>query len=113
MKKSDLKNRMVVELMDGKRFLVIDGMLIGNDELWRELPYYNEDLTHYKYPDEDIVKVYPAVINKFLDIDTIDKWQCPIWERVREVTMEEVEEKFGCKVKIVKGEISCGSLQMR
>lgn len=99
MKKSDLKNRMIVEIRRGDRFIVIDNILVGRNT-WSDLAYYKDDLTDPKYDSFDIVKVYDQVnyINKYKKINTL-------WERseVKEVTMSEIEEKFGCKVKVVKG----------
>jgi hypothetical protein len=102
--KADLKNRMAVEVRDGEKYIVVDDVLLGNNS-FAELGYYNDDLTHYEHHENDIIKVYPAVVYYFSDIDTIEHWRAPIWERseVKEVTMAEVEEKFGCKVKIVDG----------
>lgn len=104
-KKSDLKNRMVVEYRNGYRRMVVDDRLMGISGSGC-LKNYNENLT-IKVPDLssrdfDIIKVYNQ-------ISTIDEMRsvnsCNIlWQRseVKEVTMAEVEEKFGCKVKIVK-----------
>lgn len=78
------------------------------------LNYYKDDLTR---PDSDsnytimAVRKNPvesaAYLFEMLTNDSIYKdryyWN---WKReeIKEVTMSEVEEKFGCKVKIVKGE---------
>lgn len=58
MKKSELKNGMVVEWRDGTRLMVLNGNLIGKN--CRDgLEYYNEDLTNnYGYEYMDISKVY-------------------------------------------------------
>lgn len=103
-KKSDLKNRMVVEYRNGERRMVVDNMLIGYSQ-YGDLDEYNNDLS-YKgtFPkDLDIVRVYPEITTFRRKYDKIDL-AMPIWERqeAKEVTMAEVEEKFGCKVKIVK-----------
>lgn len=98
--KSDLKNRMVVECRNGNKYIVIDGMLLStNDYSW--LLSYNENLTMKQGLSEfDIMKVYNRAnslgFNKYM--------LTLLWQRseVKEVTMAEVEEKFGCKVKIVK-----------
>lgn len=104
MKKSDLKNRMVVELRNGERRMVCDNMLMGFDYS-ENLDNYNRDLTCILLgggKDYDIVKVYKEIniiMARESDIS-------PLWERpkIKEVTMEEIEEKLGCKVKIVMGE---------
>lgn len=103
--KSDLKNRMVVEYRNGERRIVADNRLIGlSGNGW--LGDFNEDLTMKgqkpKSRDYDIVRVYKPIY--ILD-ETINPNSCDkVWERpeTKEVTMSEVEEKFGCKVKIVK-----------
>ena len=80
--------------------------------------YYN-DLTSYSnglFDDYDIMAVrkssvnlirfsVPFIFDALFYSEKFDslRWD---WEReeIKEVTMAEVEEKFGCKVKIVKGE---------
>ena len=103
-KKSDLKNRMVVQYRNGERKLVVDNLLMDRHES-DLLNVYNNDLTFKdRYCNEfDIVRVYPEV-NTFEQMLIIEQKHKPIWQRseVKEVTMSEVEEKFGCKVKIVK-----------
>lgn len=103
MKKSDLKNRMVVEYRNGERRMVIDDMLMGNS-LYGELRCYDDNLNCIGGGDideYDIVKVFNK-IDTFREKNSKDLTL--FWERseVKEVTMSEVEEKFGCKVKIVK-----------
>lgn len=82
-----------------------------------DLDYYDDDLTHH--PDDDSGYTIMAVrdnpitnassLFKILTSNSIDKDDI-IWdwkrEEVKKVTMSEVEEKFGCKVKIVKEEES-------
>ena len=79
------------------------------------LNYYKDDLTP---PDSDSDYIIMAVrenpigsaacLFEMLTNDSIDKdryyWD---WKReeIKEVTMSEVEEKFGCKVKIVREEL--------
>lgn len=103
--KSDLKNRMVVEYRNGYRRMVVDNRLMGISG-GGYLGNYNEDLTmkgqDLANRDYDIIIVYNP-ISAFDDIKRAGSHN-KIWERqeVKEVTMTEVEEKFGCKVKIVK-----------
>jgi len=105
--KSNLENRMVVELRNGSRCLVVDNRLLGKSgylfltEEYEGVGEYNEDL---KFPSDskwDIIKVYQKVNQRSFDNDP----ECLIllWERqeIKEITMTEIEEKFGCKVKIV------------
>lgn len=101
--KADLQNRMVVELGDGEDYLVIDGLLLSDSGFMR-LSRYKNDLTisDSNAKKWDIVKVY----DKTNILPPFGAFVPPqlLWERkeVKEVTMAEVEEKFGCKVKIVK-----------
>lgn len=98
--KSDLKNRMVVELRNGTRYVVIDDKILSSIG-YDFLSTYNEDLTMEKGPSKhDIVKVYDQIYCIDFNKNSLNL----LWERseVKEVTMAEVEEKFGCKVKIVK-----------
>ena len=102
--KSDLKNRMVVEDQKGRLKIYIDGILLG-DETYSPIGDYNEDLMYGKrsFSELDIVKVYGQVkFCHYLHSDNLSNLSL-IWQReeVKEVTMTEIEEKFGCKVKII------------
>lgn len=98
--KADLKNRMVVECRNGERYMVVDDRLLSNDG-YNYLYSYDEDLIikNREVKEYDIMKVY-AKIN-ILDLESANDI---LWKRleVKEITMSEIEEKFGCKVKIVK-----------
>lgn len=98
--KSDLKNRMVVVTAQGETYMVVDEYFI-NSNGFNRLSEYDDNLRtiqRLKFFNNDIVKIYDITTS----INTHGKKL--IWERseVKEVTMSEVEEKFGCKVKIVK-----------
>ena len=79
---------------------------------WSRLKYYNEDLT-YNVSDgltdrfakgNEIVKVeIPYHPYAFMKIDDEKSKRKLLWKReiVKEVTIADVEEKFGCKVKII------------
>ena len=99
--KSDLANGMVVEQRCGTRKIVIDDRIVGYDS-YGELQRYDDILLHHINIELDIVKIYkPAdTIEVALKSNNLKL----LWERseVKAVTMAEVEEKFGCKVKIVK-----------
>lgn len=64
--KSDLKSGMVVEYANGKRRLVVLDFLdigdvlfgAGEGERWTKLANFNNDLTHKKKSELDIVAVY-------------------------------------------------------
>jgi len=104
MKKSDLENRMVVECRNGNKYMVVDDMLLSTDG-YNYLSSYTSDLfikttlTTEFLSEYDIMKVY-----KQIDVFDFDIANNIIWERteVKEVTMADVEKKFGCKIKIVK-----------
>lgn len=92
---------MVVEYRNGYRRMVCDDRLMGLNRSG-SLHSYNNDLTYKEGggSDFDIVKVF-ARINQFNETELN---LVVVWERleIKEITMAEVEEKFGCKVKIVK-----------
>ena len=101
--KADLKNCMVVEYRNGSLRLVVGDTLIGKGG-FLPLSNYKENLIYEnKNAEFDIVKIYDTISN--LDHLEIIGALDLLWERpeleVKEVTMSEVEEKFGCKVKII------------
>lgn len=71
---------------------------------YRSLDMINEDLT-FKYDGKDnrIIKVYRVTDQH--DMTTMDAIQDKyvIWEeKVKEVTIAELEQQYGCKVKVVR-----------
>ena len=108
----DLKTGMIVKTREGKYNIVMRDFIDEGDILaglsfnnkisdtWTSLSDYNQDMTHSEFPYLDIVSVYDSYP---YSADTPTKL---LWERkeYKEVTMREIEEKFGCKVKIVKGD---------
>ena len=94
MKKSDLKNGMVVELASGSRALVINGLLLFEDG-YQGLSGYKDDLTTKIFNNEfQINKVFKSKLYNLCDVLTDDL--SLIWER------EEKEEiKVGDKVKVI------------
>ena len=119
MNKSDLRTGMVVKDKDGfvgvvlKNTSTVDGIkwFFDTDELskineWQELDkYYNENLTTKNdFNAETIVAIYQP--DNFNDYTTMKAYSenYLIWEReepIKEVTMKDIEEKFGYKVKII------------
>ena len=100
--KSDLKNRMVVECRNGLRYIVVDEYLLGKSG-YNELEDFTADLRCEKNAEFDIAKVYEKT-KCLLNLEKDSPFEMDIiWQRpeVKEITMAEVEEKFGCKVKIV------------
>ena len=77
---------------------------------FRSLDMINNDLTFRNDPDNRIIKVWRTKDAHYLgdkpgksDLnDQYHGFECIYEELAKEVTMAEVEEKFGCKVKIVK-----------
>ena len=84
MKKSDLKNMMIVEMRDGERYVVVgDRLYYGGGYI--PLTAFTDDLKHANraYESEDIVKVY-APINFLPTTDDLDRvgQLCTLeWER--------------------------------
>lgn len=116
--KSDLKNRMVVETRSGRRYIFIDDRFLSKTGfLWLDTLYdnnhvhhqgFNDDLTMSSGANWDIVKVYKEVSCLNFDENSPFCSLSLLWKRdsIKEVTMAEVEAKFGCKVKIVNGDSS-------
>lgn len=100
--KTDLKSGMVIQLRDGELCLVVGQCLISNQQHIL-LDNISDNLDGEYGRSKDIMKVYAPIwfLGDLNDISTLHV----LWERVesKEVTMAEVEAKFGCKVKIVKG----------
>lgn len=77
---------------------------------FRSLSMINEDLTFKYDSDNRIIKVWRTKDKHYLGDKAITKYhtaedqgfECIYEELIKEVTMAEVEEKFGCRVKIVK-----------
>lgn len=77
---------------------------------FRSLSMINEDLTFKCDLDNRIIKVWRTKDRHYLGDKAITKYytaenhgfECIYEELIKEVTMAEVEEKFGCRVKIVK-----------
>lgn len=60
MKKSDLKNKMVVKNREDRFYLVIDNAIVGYDN-YSSLSSYEEDLTHKHFSGLDIMEVYDTI----------------------------------------------------
>lgn len=109
---NDLKTGMIVKTREGKYHIIMRDFIDQGDILaglsydnrisnsWINLSKYNQDMTHSEIPSLDIVDVYASSV---YSADTPTKL---LWERkeYKEVTMQEIEEKFGGKVKIVGNE---------
>ena len=109
MKLNDLKTGMIVKTREGKYNIVMRDFIDEGDILaglscdnkisdtWTSLSNYNQDMTS-RFPHIDIMSVYSSYT---YSADTPKRL---LWERkeYKEVTMREIEEMFGCKVKIVE-----------
>ena len=103
--KDDLKSGMVVEFRSGKKYMMVDynGRLFGVGTATYFDDNKNEDLTSPVRREWDIMKVYEATEEYQLPINRWDDMQL-IWERseVKELTVAQLEEELGYKIKIVK-----------
>lgn len=107
--KSDLKDGMVVELRNGIKYIKIGEKLLRNKNSI-SFRNYTKDMQNLLLEKLDIVCIYKIDSLKTCFISDIFNKEnlIPIWrkeEKVIEVTMEELEKRYGCKVKIInKGE---------
>ena len=104
MTKSDLKNGMVVELADGSRALVINGLLVFEDG-YQGLSSYKDDLTIKPFNNEmQINKVFKSKLYNLCDV-LVDNLTL-IWER-----KEEKEKiKVGDNVKVIDKDLIINTL---
>ena len=121
---SDLKTGMIVTTRDGREWCVLrdfectyEGAKVKNailcysntyDKSWTSLSSYSKMKNNGFMGDSlDIVKVeVPYHPYGFLNLEHEKDKRKLLWQEepeIKEVTMSEVEEKFGCKVKIVGG----------
>ena len=103
--KSDLKDGMVVDIRNGNRYIVINDGLRRNDT-WLAINPYLDDLTRKKTKEYDVMKVYTTVGNT-LEYMFDDLFLKLVWERPEEyieMTVAEIEEKLGYKVKVIADE---------
>ena len=106
----DLKTGMIVKIRNGNSYIVMRDFIDDGDVLaglscnniisdtWISLSAYNKDMTHPTFPNIDIMSVYASSV---YSADTPTRL---LWERkeYKEVTMQEIEDMFGCKIKIVE-----------
>ena len=107
MKKSDLKNGMVVELRNGKRFLIVNDLGIGKDSCIKldGLVGYDENLYDINGDSTyDITKIYKTVGNTFKTLFDNERLNL-IWER--EETKLSNEDKQIIKKGIKKIQEEC------
>ena len=83
MKKSDLKNGMVVELRNGKRFLIVNDLGIGKDSCIDLGGYFGYDEKLYDSKGDktyDITKIYKTVGNTFKTLFDKERLSL-VWKR--------------------------------
>ena len=110
MKLDDLKTGMIVTTRNGDSHIVMRDFVDSGDILaglsdsnditnsYIELSYYKQDMKNNVLSGLDIMSVYTSYLH-CIDIPKKLLWQR---EEYKEVTMKEIEEMFGCKVKIVE-----------
>lgn len=100
--KSDLKSNMVVRLRDGRVGVIFGNYIItASSIIYIYIYHYNDDLTMSCSKGIDIVQVFDHLdFSSVLD-DSVLIWDRQREEEIKEVTMAEVEAKFGCRVKII------------
>ena len=107
MTKSDLKNGMVVELRNGKRFLIVNDLGIGKDSCINLDGFfgYDENLNDVSgFSEFDITKIYKTVGNTFKTLFDNERLSL-IWER--EETKLSNEDKQIIKKGIKKIQEEC------
>lgn len=124
MRLSDLKTGMIVTTRDGEEFVVFLNCCVPECKVFSKKGYLsNIEINSWIKLDSfnDEMKCMSEVLGNSLDIVKVEvpfhpySFQNPSYEKdrrkllwqeeseIKEVTMSEVEEKFGCKVKIVGG----------
>lgn len=120
MELKDLKSGMIVELRNGeKQIIILDFCGGGRDvlaglhnndtfiNLWTDLGHYDSNLLHEDSSELDIVRVYSSRVYALNKLDKL------LWEReeaettskqIVDMTMEEVCEALGKKIRIVMEE---------
>jgi len=108
MEKRNLGDGDVVELRNGEICVVFHDYLFEKEGSRVSLDPFREDLTNggcigKKFDIMKVCKKPPFPFDFYNEKPALILWD---WVRkeAKEVTMAEVEEKFGCKVKIIKGE---------
>lgn len=113
MKKSDLKTGMFVVLASGDEGIILGNAVVSFSSKVGgiSLKCYQDNLTHTSSTDRDIIEVHAeasccagASLNYYVSYPDELKGKL-LWKReeeVKEVTMDDLEKQFGCKVKIVK-----------
>lgn len=119
MNKNKLRTGMIVTTRDGEEYMVYlnsmsmyfcgDILLNSDKKSWKKLEYYQDDLKHNKYRENDIVKIeYPLHPNSFMDLDYAKEYRKVLYDvsekekKKVELTIEEIAEKFGVDIGSVR-----------
>lgn len=115
MKKNELLTADVVLSSKGSYGIVLKGTSNGNLIKWfknnkddiinkfRSFDMLNEDLSFKYDSDNRIIKVYRVTDpHDMSTLNAINNKYLIYEEKIKEVTMDDLEKKYGCKVKIVK-----------
>lgn len=89
MTKQDLKDGMILETRNGKRYLLVNDIMRDFDG-YIGLNSYNNDLSYKHHTIHDIVKIYKDTMKFSLTNIFEDKCLSLLWER-KELTEQEVE----------------------
>jgi len=108
MTKDDLKTKMGVKTREGSRYIVLDDIIVRNSDAkgFNLIDNYQDDLTSARFPMLDIMEIYqPRNCGTMLKCEFESSAWKLIWQRTepKEVTMSEVNARFGYDVKIVEG----------
>lgn len=109
MRKEDLKIGMVVEDREGGLFMLMPhnnvdyDLVLSNRNSWIKFKNFNNDLTHSKFEDLDIMKVYGftnyPVHTTIISTDN----RKLLWKReeAKKMTVAEIENILGYKIEVV------------
>lgn len=103
--KADLKPGMVVEYRCGDRRFFVNDLFMSLDYGWSSITEYSDDLLNSNNKELDIIKVYtahsPVLRDIFKDFTLIHIWERKEAKPYKEMTVAEIEEKLGFKVKVI------------
>lgn len=100
--KGFLTDRRVVELRNGKRYLIAGNFLMGENDYFIK-GNFRDDLTNCDFCKFDIVRIYEDIFM----IETLHNKDLNVfWERKpKKMTKEEIEEALGYEIEIVEREV--------
>lgn len=116
---SDLTDDMIVEIRDGRKYLVVsDGKIMMRVDGWNEIEHYHNDLTNRDYCNLNIDKVWKITskfgyaslsylltdnyISKMIECDKIELVFDRNAPKVKKMTIQQICDELGYEVEIVK-----------